>query len=80
VWALTGDTGVDAEIASVLGAPSHPYTSNDTYAQTLLPPGWSWTSATECVRAADSLTISSAVSRSDGMVVPDPITRCLGAV
>ncbi len=49
-----GDEEADARIASTLGVPPLPYTSNDTDAQTLLPPGWSWSRRTVTVRSSVS--------------------------
>jgi hypothetical protein len=81
----SGDATADAEIASVLGVPSLPYTSNNTDAQTLLPAGWSWSRTANgticCVRTADSQSTGDHTD-GDGNVVPLPnsLAHCLAAV
>jgi hypothetical protein len=75
-----GDAAVDTLIANTLAVAALPYTSNDVNAQTLLPSGWSWISATRCSRNVDSVTLSSATLRSDGGIALAPLTRCLGAL
>jgi len=85
VHSPSGDTDVDALIASTLDVPSHPYTSNDTYAQTLLPPGWAWSTAADgaigCVRYADQLIFGQEMLRDrDSKVVSDQLVRCIVAI
>lgn len=85
-----GDSDIDAQIASVLGVSSLPYTSNDTNAQTLLPSGWSWSLDAQenivAVRASDQVTFkyTPVVHGTDDSVtplsVPDPITHCVVAL
>src|SRR5205814_1384433 len=81
----SGDTAADAAIASVLGVPPLPYTSNDTDARTLLPAGWSWSrtanGTVSCVRTADSLSTGDCTD-GDGNVLPLPnaLAHCLAAV
>jgi diguanylate cyclase (GGDEF)-like protein len=82
-----GDTTADAAIASTLNVAPLPYTSDDTYAQTLIPSGWSWGTSDAgtpcCVRDADGqTTIGDFTDAGNGNVVshPSPITRCIAAV
>lgn len=81
----SGDTAADAEIASVLGVPSLPYTSNNTAAQTLLPAGWNWSTTANgtisCVRTANSQSTGNCTD-GDGNVLslPNTLAHCLAAV
>ena len=87
VHSPSGDTDVDALIASTLGVPPLSYTSNDADAQTLLPPGSAWSTAADgaivCVRSSDGMIVGyGTIADSDGNVisVPSPLARCYSAV
>ncbi|HWZ05963.1 MAG TPA: hypothetical protein VNY53_03535 [Bradyrhizobium sp.] len=83
--ASTGDTAVDAGIASILDVPPLPYTTDDNAARTLLPSGWNWTTTADgaigCARSSDQVRFGGGVTTDrDGNLVPDPLVRCLLAV
>jgi hypothetical protein len=76
-----GSPVVDANLASVLGLSSLPYTSNDNDAQLLLPTGWTWTGVSSCVRTADSATLNRNIYCTlDGPQPSDALRRCITAI
>ena len=81
-----GDPDTDALIASTLGVPSLPYTSNDTDAKTLLPSGWHWGLDDQenifAVRDSDGSSISLPAwdDEQNPVALPDAIAHCITAV
>lgn len=83
-----GNAEADADIATTLGVASLPYTSNDANAQTLIPAGWTWSSAPRdsgmhyCIRDSDGKTTGD-IYRCDpdtglaGLFTP-PVSLALG--
>jgi hypothetical protein len=82
----TGDTAVDAKIASVLDVPLLPYTTDDNAARTLLPLGWKWIWTEEgaigCVRSswAEPGGGWEVMRDRNGNIVPDALAHCRLAI
>jgi hypothetical protein len=76
----------NTQIADVLEVDAHPYVSDDSQAQTLIPAGWSWstdqTGRICAVRNSDGATAFTGVADGDGnaVFVPLALMRCIAAV
>ncbi len=83
-----GSAFADAQIASVLGVPALPYTSNDVDARKLLPAGWHWGVTAHgnpsAVRDSDGAATNDFYYPTPGAStvasVPSPLMRCCAAV
>jgi hypothetical protein len=81
-----GSPFIDQRIANEWGVDLHPYTSDDSYAQDLLPTGWSWggtysnTGMYYAVRDSDGQRTRNMFNASGGSRnLPAPMSCCLAA-